>query len=216
MFDGLIVVVLDILGVIHETPRSTVSQQEENELLEAMALSLSMVPNHVADPTPRPIVPKARPPLMPPLPPPDSPPSPPADRPTGAQRAAYRAMAHLPELAPPIGHRLRLWPQKKEGLWFFPSSNRSYGPHRRVRPHRVTSSASNYRPSDSDESEDDDRSDATSTVSTTVSHHHLPHGRPPTPWITVLINRRKSWVCFNLSCARGVVIHVKLFWAKSR
>ena len=158
MFDGFTVVVdvLDELGVIHESPRSTVSQQEEQDLMEALALSLSLTslqpPNHEEErPAPvRPVQRKA----PPPAPPVDSPPRPPVVEPTAQQRFNSSVIRRLPTVFPPVGHAwnhsplaramrpppmvFRPWAQRKESLAYFPASNRWYGPARRIRPHRVT------------------------------------------------------------------------------
>ena len=56
--------VIDELGMIHDSPRPTVSQHEENELLEAIALSLSLVSDD-SPPFPDAVHPKPRPPTRP-------------------------------------------------------------------------------------------------------------------------------------------------------
>ena len=118
MFDGFIAAVLDILGMIRDPPRPTVWQQEENELLEALALSLSLttpmashqvVPPADSLPAPRPA--QGAPADDASEAAPDSPPPPPADRPTGAQRAAHHAFARLPVMAPPHRRQFRFWPR---------------------------------------------------------------------------------------------------------
>ena len=53
-FGGCILVAIYGLGVIHETPRPTASEQEENEPAEALSWSLSLMTNQPAEDSPHP------------------------------------------------------------------------------------------------------------------------------------------------------------------
>ena len=156
-------------------------------MLEALALSLSMttlsdIPSdsQASEPArPRPVLRKAPPPAPPrPI---ESPPPPPETEPVIPPRPNHAR--HLPVMFPPVGHawnrsplaramrppmqQFRPWGSRKETVRYFPASNRWYGLRRRRNP-RFTPLP---RSDSSGPSEDDAKSEATSTVSTAPSYH---------------------------------------------
>ena len=178
---GDCVIILDELGTIHQADRETEEAREQDELLEAMALSLSLAPLYRAKaPPPLPPVAAHHPPAEPrPLPPDDSPP------------AAARAIQRLPILFPPVGHawnhsplahpkqraapkrrhnrrRPRVWPPQPEQFAYFPPVGPGYQVLRR---RRHVSFAVNLESEDSDSALS--RGDASSGVSTASSYYQL-------------------------------------------
>ena len=178
--------VIDELGMIHDSPRSTVSQQEENELLEALALSLSLVsddshpPPAVARPKPRPPTPpfgestRFRPP---PLFRPDSP----------QVRPVVRDIRDIPYLArPPVSPRpappaavpsaaafraaRQHFSPPRERLYCFPAASAAYGrpSHGQLMRFEAARSSAEF---DSDTDDDSQADDALSNASTASSVH---------------------------------------------
>ena len=168
------VIILDELGAIRQTDRETEEEREQNELLEAMALSLSLAPLHLAKPPP-------------PLPPAEDRPLPPVESPPAAARAIHR----LPLLFPPVGHawnhsplanpgqrvapkrrsrrrRPRVWPPRPERFAYFPPVGPGYQVLRR---RQQVSFAVNLESEDSDSAVS--RDDASSGVSTASSFYQL-------------------------------------------
>ena len=143
------VMVADELGMIRDSPRSTASRREENELLDALATSLSLArddsPPPLAAAAPQTSAPKSRPPLrpnydFPPMRPPPMFPQP--DSPH--VRPAFRDPAALPTVArPPAEPRpdppasvpsaaelrsaRRRWPHPRKLLWFPHAVSAGYG-----------------------------------------------------------------------------------------
>ena len=191
MFVGAIVVmVLDELGVIRDSPRSTVSQIEETQMLEALALSLPLAPltddespvaEAIATPKPRPPmrpfndIPSMRPP--PRLAARDSPALNPVSRAPGPLPFLLRP-PHEPRPIPPVvvppkaalRAARRHWSPPRERLCHFPAVASGYGaPSRRQLVNfRLAQSAPNFVP---DTDEDSHEDDALSTASTATSVH---------------------------------------------
>ena len=172
-------IVLGELGRIHDSPRLTSQEREDQELLEAMALSLSLTPLESGSRNES----KAPPPAPPVGPPQEARPLPPGESPPTMARPVYR----LPVLFPPVGHawnhspiaspkqrampkrvrrRPRIWPANPERFcvlpierfWLFHSAT----PSPRYFSEDLASA------SDSAESSDD----ASSGVSTAESHYN--------------------------------------------
>ena len=165
-------IILDELGAIREADRLTEEEREANELLEAMALSLSLAPLRRSKPPP-------------PMPPQESRPLPPDESPPPVNRAIHR----LPVLFPPVGHawntsplaapkqraaprrgrrrRPRVWSPRPEQLAYFPPVGRGYQVLRR----RQVSFALHLESEDSDSAVS--RDDASSGVSTASSYYQL-------------------------------------------
>ena len=174
-------IVVDELGRIHDSPSHSDREREEDELLEALALSLSLTPLESGPvrrkaPPPAPPVTVVHPPLEPrPLPPDESPP------------VRLRPVNRLPVLFPPVGHvwnrsplaspkqraapkrvrrHPRIWAPRSEGFAYFPPNGSGYpGPLGR---RRVTVVEHFETDSDAGESRDD----ASSGVSTAESHYN--------------------------------------------
>ena len=164
-------VILDELGAIRAESREAEDEREQNELLEAMALSLSMAPLRRAKPPP-------------PLPPTEPRPAPPPESPPEAIRAIHR----LPLISPPVGHawnqsplahpkqrsaprprhgrrRPRVWSPRPEHFAYFPPVCPGYQVLRR----RRVSFAARLESEDSDTAVG--RDDASSGVSTASSYY---------------------------------------------
>ena len=94
---------------------------------------------------------------------------------------------------PPVRRR---WSPKKGRFACFPTSSRSYCARRRIRPGLVAASSSANPPT---ESEEGDRDDATSTVSTAPTYR-FPDFPDPLR-ITVLMRIKISMVRPNSACA---------------
>ena len=172
--------IIDESGTIHDLPLTSEREQEDNDLLEALALSLSLTtlnndaPAMPADsPALIPAVSKPRPPA----PPIHARPPPPFPEPTLRQRV--QARFNLPALAPPVfrperirglvpreldrPHRAprQFFPLPSEGFCYFPTRYAGYGPVRRNPPPRSLGEVTDSDPDDVD--------DATSTASTAPS-----------------------------------------------
>ena len=96
------------LGAIHDSPRSTASRREENELLEALAMIRSLARGDSPPPlvavVPKPAAPKPRPPLRPNYELPPMRPPPMFLQPDSPNvRPAFRDPAALPTVARPPG-----------------------------------------------------------------------------------------------------------------
>ena len=96
MFGGDSMIVIEELGTIRENLDGTPEDRESRELMEAMAISLSLAPLGEES---RPVA-RSKPP--PPLPPVTGRPSPPDEEP--AIHARRNALNRLPAIFPPVGH----------------------------------------------------------------------------------------------------------------
>ena len=166
------VIILDELGAIRQADRETEEEREQNELLEAMALSLSLAPLRRAKP---------------PIPPAEDRPPSPVESPTAAARAIRRP----PLLFPPVGHawnhsplanpgqrvapkrrsrrrRPRVWPPRPERFAYFPPVGPGY---QVIRRRQQVSFDVNLESGDSDSAVS--RDDASSGVSTASSFYQL-------------------------------------------
>ena len=185
-----VVMVIDELGMIHDSPRSTVSQAEESDLQEALALSLSLAPltDDESPAAEAKATPKPRPPMRPlydiPLirPPPrlatrDSPALNPVNRAPGPI-PFLRRPPHEPRPIPPVvvpskaalRAARRHWSPPRERLCHFPAVTAGYGaPSRRqLMNFRIAQVAPDFV---QDTDEDSHEDDALSTASTATSVH---------------------------------------------
>ena len=181
------VMAIDELGMIRATPRPAASEQENNELTEAIDLGLSAMPFRKECPCvdvdslePQRANPRRAPP---PLPPADSRHAPPTSRPPTKARDVRVDANRLPSMFSPLGAQwgnsplarafrlpsaLRRWPPVKERFAYFPTHGRGYGPRRRILPGRAAVAPTDDPHTETDET---DRDDAPSAVSAAPTCH---------------------------------------------
>ena len=174
-------IVMGELGMIHENLDETLEERESRELLEAIAISLSLTALAPESPA----SPRVKPP--PPLPPASARPTPPEEDPS--IRARIDAARRLPVLFPPVGHlwnrsplaapaqrrpaprrrlrrQYRVWPAVPERFAYFPPTGSGYERlrRRRFQPPPVTF--------DSNTETEESHDDALSFVSTAPSYRN--------------------------------------------
>ena len=180
-------IVLGELGMIHENLEETPEDRESRELMEALAISLSLAPLGEESQS----VARSKPP--PPSPPTTARPPPPEEEPTNHVR--YNAINRLPVIFPPVGHewnrsplanaaqRRRAPPRRRwrrqhrvfapqpEAFSYFPPTGSGYQRLRRRRgqPARVTF--------DSNTETEESLDEAPSVISTDTSYRC-----PYEPW----------------------------------
>ena len=173
--------VVDELGRIHDSTMSSAQDSEDDELLEALAISLSLTP---MDSGARRKAPPPSPPFVIAGPPQEPRPQPPDESPPLRLRPEYR----LPVIFPPVGHAWnrsplaspkqraapkrvrrhpRIWAPRPESFAYFPPNGSGYPVPRGRR--RVVVMEDFETDSDAGESRDD----ASSGVSTAPSHFNI-------------------------------------------